>query len=768
MNQRLQILVFLLILFTTGCRDDSIDKYSRPEWLAGKVFTQLKEQPELSTFAKCIELTGYDTILDISGSYTVFAPTDEAFSFYFQQNTRYKKVEDIPLGELNSLVKFLIVQNPWSKNQLRSLDVFGWIDPKDLTNNEPRGYKRETLLLDRDPKYGILGEKINLRSYISIVDTLSTPWKRRETVDSRKFAPVFYKEYFDIYELNSSDYEFYFNRPIESSNDIYYAGAKILGNEIFAENGFVYKLDRVVEPLKNGYQILNQKTGPNRYNKFLDFINTFPEFTYNRNKTLAQPGAAEGLAVDSLFDLTYPQITFNINRERTKAPPSTFGLPQNVAIRYHHGLLAPTNEAFDAFVSEYLVGGAKWGSLKNTPDFIKRIIANTFMSVNPVYPTDLSKGFYNGELDLVKIDQADIVQKEYGSNCTFIGLKRAIIPRAFRGVTGPIYLQRGYSRAMYAIEQAGLLPSLKRQNQNYMFFVESDESLRKDSSLVYDEVRQRFAAFMLSPGSFQEFGISKNDLRSLLLNHIGLDKPKGNARKEFIPNQAGNYLIVDNVTGEVRGTDFTKKGYNGSQIVQEFPKQISTNADNGTTYEINNWFSFSATNLYTKISTSYPRFHNLIKAAGFDREKEYRYSFISESEVYTVFVPSDAAMVQFETSGMTVEELRRVVLLHFVPGHILFTDGKKPSEYYETARISEASSLYATYYTKINIKPSPDVIRIMAKDGTTFTEIQESPKANIILAKNLGTGTETIKSIITNGVIHEIDKVLKFSDLDTK
>jgi uncharacterized surface protein with fasciclin (FAS1) repeats len=768
MNQRFSILAFLFVLFFWGCQDDSIDKYSRPKWLAGKVYTQVKAQPELSTFAKCIQLTGYDTILDISGSYTVFAPTDAAFSLYFQQNSKYKKIEDIPLSVLNNMVKFLIVQNPWSKNQLRSLDVFGWIDPKDLTNNEPRGYKRVTLLLDKDPKYGIFGEKINLRSYISIIDTTKTPWKRRETLDSRKYAPIFYKEYFDIYELNSADYEFYFNRPIDGASDIYYAGGKIQGDEIFAENGFVYKIDRVVEPLRNAYQILNNKTATNSYSQFLDFINTFPEFVYNSNKTLTQPGAMEGLAVDSLFDLTYPLLTFNINREKTKAPESTYGLPREVAIRYHHGLIAPTNQAFQEFINEYLVGGTKWGSIKNTPDFIRRIIANTYMSINPIYPTDLTKGFYNGELDLVKVDQSEIVQKEYGSNCTFIGVKKAIIPRAFKSVTGPIYLQRGYSRAMYAIELAGLLPALKRQNQNYMFFVESDERLRLDSSLVYDEARQRFSAFMLSPGSFQEFGLTKNDLRSLLLNHIGLDKPKGNARKEFIPNQAGNYLIVDNTTGEIRGTDFTKKGYGGSQEVHEIPRQISVNADNGTTYEINNWFSFSTTNLYTKISTSYPRFHALIKAAGFDRDKEYRYSFISESEVYTVFVPSDAAMAAYETTGFTVEELRKLVLLHFIPGHIIFTDGKKPPGYYETARVSEASSQYATYYTQVKITPGADVIRIMAKDGSTFTEIQESPRANIILARNLGTGTEAIKNIITNGVIHEIDKVLNFSNLDTK
>ncbi len=764
------MLYLVLMLFVFGsCRDDSyIDKFQRPEWLAGKVFTQLKTQPDLSTFAKCLEMTGYDTILDVSGSYTVFAPTDAAFTQYFQQSTKYKRLEDIPMGVLTDLVKYHIVQNPWSKNQLRSLDVFGWIDPKDLTNNEPKGYKRETLLLDKDPRYGVFGERRNLRNYVSIVDTTTTSWKRRETIDSRKYAPIFYKEYFDIYELNSADYEFYFSRPIEAPTDIYYAGGKVTGEEVFAENGFVYKIDRVVEPLKNGYQILSDKTGPHSYTAFLDLINTFPEFVYNNNKTLDQPGADQGLAVDSLFDLTYPRLTFNINREKTKAPPSTYGLPENVAIRYHHGLIAPTNEAFNAFVNEYLVGGTRWGSLKNAPDHIKRIIVNTYMSVNPIYPTDLEKGFYNGELDLITVDREDIVQKQYGSNCTFMGVKNAIVPRAFKSVTGPVYLSRGYTRVMYAIESSGLLSSLKRQNQDYIFFVESDLKLQEDSSLVYDQVRESFSAFMISPGSVQEFGMTKSDLRTLLLNHVGLERPKGLARKEFIPTQAGTYLIVNNETGEVRGTDVTTEGYGGSQVVQEFPRQISSNADNGVTYEINNWFSFSAVSLYSAISTNYPRFHNLLKAAGFDLAKEYRYSFISESEVYTVFVPSDAALAAYETAGMTTDQLKKLVLLHFVPGHIIFTDGKKSPGYYETTRTSEASSQYATFYTQIMIQPGIDVIRIMGKDGNPFVEVQESSRTNLILGKGLGEGTETIKSTISNGVIHEIDKVLDFAALDTK
>jgi len=131
------------------------DKFERPEWLAGKVYTQILDIPELSTFARCIEITGYDKILDVSGSYTVFAPSNDAFKTWFEQNSKYKSIDDIPLNELNRIVKFHILQNPWTKKQLRSLDVYGWIDTLDARNNQPRGFKRETLLLESNQKYGV-------------------------------------------------------------------------------------------------------------------------------------------------------------------------------------------------------------------------------------------------------------------------------------------------------------------------------------------------------------------------------------------------------------------------------------------------------------------------------------------------------------------------------------------------------------------------------------------------------------------------------------
>ncbi len=769
-NIKQLLLPVLVLLVIVSCRDEMrLDKYERPVWLAGKIYTQILEQPELSTFAQAIEMVGYDSILDVSGSYTVFSPSNEAFSSYFSNNPNYGSLEEIPIVELERLVKYHIVQNPWSKIQLRTLDIYGWIDTLDLNNNEPKGFKRETLLLEKDTKYGVTGYDIGNEEKIIIVDTTKSIWHRKASTDSRKFAPIFYQEYFDIYDLQKSDYEFYFDRTFDGGSEIYFVGAKIVSDEIPAENGFVYIIDRVVEPLDNAREIVSKGDNAQQYKAFLNVVNLFPEFEYNEQKTNDQPGADQGLIVDSLFDLTFPELTFDISSEKTSPPTGVYGLPKNVTIRYHHGFMAPTNAAFLRFIDEYIKIPNGWGSFDGTPENIKRIIANTYMSINTIYPSDFEKGFYNGEFDIVKLDPLNIAEKEFGSNSTFIGLNEAIVPRAFKSVTGPVYLLRGFSKVMYAVEHSGLLSALKRENEEYMFFVESDANTAKDSSFFYNPVTETFSVILRSPGNFQEYPLSIDDLRTMLLNQIAVGQPKGFARKEFIPNLAGNYIIVNNVTGEYSGTGATTDGYNGTEIIPEYPKVLSDKVDNGTTYNVLNWFSFSGASLFSKISTSYPKFHALLKKAGLSNDKTYSYKFISNNEFYTVFIPSDAALDESGASDLPIDELVDFLQLHFVQGELIFTDGSSESGYFETTRLDERSTDYTKFYTKIYIETGIDIINIPDKDGANYVEIIEADdKTNLLTAVNLSKGQEVFPVMFNNAVIHEIDKVLEVDTLDTK
>jgi uncharacterized surface protein with fasciclin (FAS1) repeats len=320
---------------------------------------------------------------------------------------------------------------------------------------------------------------------------------------------------------------------------------------------------------------------------------------------------------------------------------------------------------------------------------------------------------------------------------------------------------------MNAIEQSGLLSALKRENKDYMFFVENDANTSQDSSLIFNPTTGRFSVFSIFPGGFQEYPLTLNDLRTLLLNQVAINKPKGNVRKEFIPNLAGNIIIVNNVTGEVSGTAPTTKGYRGSLIEPEFPVDLGFSSDNGTTYDVQNWFSFASPSMFNKISTDFPKFHALLKKAGLTIDKEFRYTFITDNDFYTVFIPTDQALDNAGVNTMPVNELKSLLLFHFVQGEMIFTDGSRSSGFYETARIDERSTQYTTVFTSMYVKPGLDIIEIPKKDGTNYVAIEEADnKTNILTGVTRGTGQEVYPILYNNGVIHVIDKVLKVQELN--
>lgn len=761
-------LLALGIVLLAGCDPDlkKGDKYARPDWLAGKVYTQLLADPELSTFASCVKIAGYDTIIDRSGTYTVFAPNNDAFNRWFSENPSYGKVEDIPLEVLQELVKYHLVQSPWSKIQLQTLDVYGWIDTLDVNNDKPKGFKRETLLLNKNRKLGV--EYNERDKNIQIVDTTASPWYRMYVTDSRKFSPIFFQDYFNIYDLNSDDYDYYFDRPVDSPSDIYFAGAKVMGDEVFAENGFLYTVDKVVDPMRNAYEILESTEGNQSYALFFDLVNRFPSFQYNEDLTFDQPGAEEGEMVDSLFDMTFPDLAFDVINEETTPPRGTYGLPSEVSIRYHHGVAAPNDAALRQLENDFLVGPTKWGSIEEAPIHIKRIITNTHLSSNPIYPTDFLQGFINGEEDRVYINDAEVIHKEYGSNATFLGLSKAIVPRAFSSVTGAIYQQRGYSFSMFAIEDAGLLPALKRMDEDYMVIIENDADCKEDSSLLYDYAEEEFFLYQGSGLDAQRHPLPVSELRTLILNHVGVRNPFGVCRKEFVKNLAGNYLVVNNVTGEVSGTAPTTERFKGDEVVQEIPQLISVDADNGNTFRVENWFSFSATNLYLMVKSDYPLFYSLLERAGLGNNKENRFTFLSESEDYTVLAPSDSALRAVGADTLPVPDLQKLLMLHFVQGKIIFTDGSASPGYYETTRVDESSTEYSTVFSPIYIDPGFDVISIFDDQGGLYTEIEEAgDETNKMAGRNEGEGTEVFPLVVINSVVHGISRVLQYDELDS-
>ena len=579
----------LLVIFFSGCQEEfnEQEKYQPPKWLEGKIFERVSEESDLSTFARLIEKAGYDTLLNSSGSYTVFAPTDSSFDVFFNENPEYRAMleSDEAAEELVSLLEYQIIYNDWSEEQLQSLDVGGWIDPEDELS-EPRAYKHQTLLRPYNKEY----PAIRFENFYRIVPPENTNNRVVAYTNTNKYAPVFYNGLFDLYNLPFSDYEFYFNREF-NPNKIYFAGA-VMNEQIPAENGSIYKTDKVVMPLKSAEEIMEEGTQQHSYDIFLDMLYNLSELKYNSNATLAQSGAEQGLEVDSLFDVTFPDLVANIHNELT-------GNNRRFTTIYHRGVMAPTDQALNTFLSTTL---PEYNSYDELSLKIKEVLVNSHMTRNPVYQSDILTGFTNGAEDSVMLDPGNIIQKAYGSNSTFIGLDKAIEPRVFNSVCRPLYVTRGRFELMRAaVEYTNLLSALKKSNANYGFYLPNDFGVgvgTGDSSLIRVDVNKELDIYYFEAynmGSEANDRYARNDLRRKILNHIAVSPPRAfSASKEFLRTLGGNYLIVNHDNGTVSGTSTTKYGFGGDSTITIKPREYEGETDNGKVFIIDNFFNFIA------------------------------------------------------------------------------------------------------------------------------------------------------------------------------
>lgn len=106
--------VFSLFLFISAisCKKGFKDYYANESPKGGYLFEKIKSNSNFSLFAQGLERANLVQYLDQGGLYTVFAPTDEAFS-RFLSSGGYSSIANVPIDELFRILSFHIVNNMW-------------------------------------------------------------------------------------------------------------------------------------------------------------------------------------------------------------------------------------------------------------------------------------------------------------------------------------------------------------------------------------------------------------------------------------------------------------------------------------------------------------------------------------------------------------------------------------------------------------------------------------------------------------------------------
>jgi uncharacterized surface protein with fasciclin (FAS1) repeats len=103
---------FFLLCVTIGCKKGFDDYYGDKNPKGGLLFEKIRNDPNFSVFAKGLERAELVQFIGQGGLYTVFAPTDAAFSKYLSNNG-YASIDDVPVDRLFKLLSFHIVNNMW-------------------------------------------------------------------------------------------------------------------------------------------------------------------------------------------------------------------------------------------------------------------------------------------------------------------------------------------------------------------------------------------------------------------------------------------------------------------------------------------------------------------------------------------------------------------------------------------------------------------------------------------------------------------------------
>lgn len=110
----------LFVLFISlGCKKGFNDYYGDKSPKGGFLYNKLKADPTFSIFTRGLERADLVQFINEGGLYTVFAPTDEAFTKYLGSNG-YGSVDDVPVDKLFRILSFHIVNNMWYYYDLRA------------------------------------------------------------------------------------------------------------------------------------------------------------------------------------------------------------------------------------------------------------------------------------------------------------------------------------------------------------------------------------------------------------------------------------------------------------------------------------------------------------------------------------------------------------------------------------------------------------------------------------------------------------------------
>lgn len=449
---------FLFSFVLSACENKMDEHYKIPDWLKGSAWEVLEDRGNFSIFLKGVELSGFKPIVEGKSILTIMAPDDDAFQAYLTAKG-VSSIEQLPQAEISKLIGFHLMYYSYSKGMLENYH------PDGLENSlYGAGFYYKHRTKSQDPI-----ERATVRE--EGVDGNGLPiYTEREIsiYHPERFLPVFSYHLFNTKRIDPAyNYEyFYADSRWTGAEGFNVSNASVKEYGIVTDNGYVYTIDKVLEPLETIYTELKKKEGT--YSRFLEMYEQFANFVKDDELTTNYGNGSDLYLYNHGDDL--PPIAY-------EWPTSNFRAISTLSAMAY-SVFAPSNAAFDAFFESYWRPGGYASFNEVDPLAMSYMLNNHVYSGLVVFPEEITRGDivtrYNTKIN---IDVSKVQDRKMCVNGAFYGLEEMAIPEIYRAITGAAFREKQFSWYLYILKNSSLLEPLTSPDVNMVALMPTNDQL---------------------------------------------------------------------------------------------------------------------------------------------------------------------------------------------------------------------------------------------------------------------------------------------------
>lgn len=465
-------LLVLMVSVFSSCKREMDKYYDDRDKSKDNAWELLEREGTYSIYLEGIERIGLKALANGYGISTFLAPDDDAFNAYFAKVGK-SSLADFTDAEVLDLIGFHIVYYSYTKDMFANYRPNGAVPPGTVEPNKGIYYKFKTY--SKDP-YEVK-TLVNSDGYS----------RERKVYHLEKFVPMFSNYYFSAFAITdpATEYKYWFpNSELDQTGSVHFniANSKVTEYAVPVNNGFVYRLEEVLEPMPTVYQYLQANAeganDANSFTVFRDSYDRFASYAYNSDLT-ANYGDS---STDSIFLPTYQGSLPNIKAEWSDTVATELATLSSRSLT----ILPPSDEAMNNLFAEYWQGYGYANYRDLDFEIIKLLLYSNVTNGNYAYLPEYFSlyGIYNNNADVIDFNLNDNILRKLCNNGVIYGMNRVQIPKSFdSSVLSPVFRDKNY-RMMMRMVAMTQEPIFINDLSDVKFFISSDDVL-KQSSITY-------------------------------------------------------------------------------------------------------------------------------------------------------------------------------------------------------------------------------------------------------------------------------------------